>query len=289
MRCFVDVLDVELPDPFPRMTWAEAMRRYGSDKPDLRIPLELVDDLTTSCATRNSRFFRPGRRRRPGGGPEGARRRPSLSRKQIDDLAAYAVKYGARGLAWIKVNDPPPASKACSRRSPSSSTTEAVGGLIDRTGAGQGDLLLFGAGPSMPVVRLHGRGPAEGRARPGLVEEGWKPLWVVDFPMFEFDEDDQRFYALHHPFTAPTADDPDGLRSNPAEAVSRAYDMVLNGAEIGGGSIRIHDPEMQQAVFDVLGIAEAEARRASAFCWKPCATAVLRMAVSRSESTASPP
>ena len=259
-QVFVDVLDVELPDPFPRMTWAEAMRRFGSDKPDLRIPLELVD-VDDLVADSEFKVFagpaadvagRVAALKVPGGA--------GLSRKQIDDLAAHAGKYGARGLAWIKVNDATAGLEGLQSPIAKFLDEATAAGLLERTGAGQGDLLLFGAGPSMTVAAFMGAVRLKVGHDLGLVEDGWKPLWVVDFPMFEFDEDDRRYYALHHPFTAPTTDDPDGLRSNPADALSRAYDMVLNGAEIGGGSIRIHDPKMQQAAFDVLGIDETEAK-----------------------------
>lgn len=259
-RVFAEVLDVDLPDPFPRMTWADAMHRYGSDKPDLRIPLELVDvdDLVV-----NSEFKvfagpaaddqgRVAALRVPGGA--------ELSRKQIDELAAHASKYGAKGLAWIKVNDVSSGLEGLQSPIAKFLDESTATGVLERTDASDGDLLLFGAGPSMTVAAFMGAVRLKvGRDR-DLVEDRWAPLWVVDFPMFEFDEDDDRYYALHHPFTAPTADDPDVLRAQPADALSRAYDMVLNGAEIGGGSIRIHDPALQQAAFDVLGIDETEAK-----------------------------
>ncbi|MBY6205126.1 aspartate--tRNA ligase [Halomonas denitrificans] len=257
---FSDVLDVELADPFPRMTWAEAMRRYGSDKPDLRIPLELVDvddlvvesDFKVFSGPAADESGRVAALRVPGAA--------DLSRKQIDELAAHAGKYGAKGLAWIKVNVA--SAGLDGLQSPIAKFLDAptAAGILERTGAGDGDLLLFGAGPALTVAAFMGAVRLKvGRER-GLVEDGWRPLWVVDFPMFEFDEDDQRYYALHHPFTAPSEADPDALRAEPADALSRAYDLVLNGAEIGGGSIRIHDPALQQAAFDILGIDETEAR-----------------------------
>jgi aspartyl-tRNA synthetase len=262
---FAEVLDVALPDPFPRMTHAEAMRRFGSDKPDLRIPLELVD-VDEAVAGSEFKVFAG-----PAADPAGrvaALRVPGgaeLSRKQIDDYADYAGRHGAKGLAWIKVNEV--AAGADGVQSPIAKflDAEAIAGILSLTAAADGDLLLFGAGPSATVAAFMGALRLKVGHDRGLVEPGWKPLWVVDFPMFEFDVDDGRYYALHHPFTAPTAGSADSLRADPAAALSRAYDLVLNGAEIGGGSIRIHDPAIQQAAFDVLGIDEAEAGRRFGF------------------------
>jgi len=257
---FRDVLGVELPGPFPRMSWSEAMQRFGSDKPDLRIGLELV----TICDAVRSVEFKvfsgpandPGSRvvalRAPGAA--------SLSRKQIDEYAAYAARYGARGLAWMKVNDPAAGLKGVQSPIAKFLDEAAVQGILDATGAAAGDLLFFGADTRPVVNAFMGALRLKVGRDLDLVEPGWRPLWVVDFPMFEFDPDEQRYYALHHPFTAPAQPDPESLRASPAGAVSRAYDMVLNGAEIGGGSIRIHDPALQQAVFDLLGIDETEAR-----------------------------
>ena len=259
-QVFADVLDVELADPFPRMTWAEAMRRYGSDKPDLRIPLELVDIDDLVIESEFKVFAGPAAE---DGGRVAALRVPGgaeLSRKQIDELAAHAGKYGAKGLAWIKVNSSAAGLEGLQSPIAKFLDEATATGLLERTGAVDGDLLLFGAGPAMTVATFMGAVRLKVGHDRGLVEGRWAPLWVVDFPMFEFDDDDQRYYALHHPFTAPAADDPDALQAHPADALSRAYDLVLNGAEIGGGSIRIHDPAMQQAAFDVLGIDEAEAK-----------------------------
>ena len=262
---FADVLDVELADPFPRISHAEAMRRFGSDKPDLRIPLELVDVDDVVAGTEFKVFAGPAD---DPGGRVAALRVPGgaeLSRKQIDDYAAFAGRHGAKGLAWIKVNDA--AAGPDGLQSPIAKFFDAgtLESLLARTGAADGDLLLFGAGPATSVAAFMGALRVRIGHDRDLVEPGWRPLWVVDFPMFEFDEDDRRYYALHHPFTAPAAGSAEELRDAPAGALSRAYDMVLNGAEIGGGSIRIHDPAIQQAAFDVLGIDAAEAKRRFGF------------------------
>jgi len=257
---FREVLNVELSGPFPRMSWDEAMRRFGSDKPDLRIPLELVTicdqvrevEFKVFSGPANDPESRVAALRVPGGA--------RLSRKQIDDYSALAAKYGAKGLAWMKVNDR--AAGLDGLQSPIAKflDQDAASGIIDVTEAETGDLLFFGAGLKPTVAAFMGAlRLAVGRDF-DLVESGWRPLWVVDFPMFEFDPDEQRYYALHHPFTAPAEHDPDALRADPSAALSRAYDLVLNGSEIGGGSIRIHDSKLQQAVFDLLGIDENEAQ-----------------------------
>ena len=257
---FSEVLGVTLDDPFPRMSYAEAMQRYGSDKPDLRIGLELVDvdDLVADAEFKV--FAGPAA---DAGGRVAALRVPGgaeLSRKQIDDYAAFAGKHGAKGLAWIKVNDR--SAGVDGVQSPIAKFFDAptMSSILERSAAGDGDLLLFGAGPAPAVSAFMGALRVRIGHDRSLVEPGWKPLWVVDFPMFEYDDEDARYYALHHPFTAPAVAEGETLRRDPATALSRAYDMVLNGAEIGGGSIRIHDPSLQQAAFDVLGIDEAEAR-----------------------------
>jgi len=259
-QVFADVLEVDLPDPFPRMSWSEAMRRFGSDKPDLRIPLELVDVDELVGGSEFKVFAGPaadpnGRvaaLRVPGGA--------ELSRKQIDDYAALAARHGAKGLAWMKVNTPAGGVEGVQSPIAKFLDDATVDGIVARAGAEAGDLLLFGAGPALTVAAFMGAL----RLRVGhdreLVRPGWAPLWVVDFPMFEYDDEDARYYALHHPFTAPAVASPDALKDDPAGALSRAYDMVLNGAEIGGGSIRIHNPDLQQAAFDVLGIDADEAR-----------------------------
>ncbi|WP_024889378.1 aspartate--tRNA ligase [Luteimonas huabeiensis] len=252
---FKEVVDVDLAEPFPRMTWAEAMRRYGSDKPDLRIDLELVDvaeqvadsGFSVFAAAAADADGRVCALRIPGGA--------SLSRKQIDEYAAHAAKFGAKGLAYVKI------SEAGEVASPIQKFFDEArfAALLRHVGAGNGDLVFFGAGKYATVSDFMGAVRLKAGRDFGRVAEGWKPLWVTDFPMFEWDEEAQRYVALHHPFTAPAVDDIDDLRANARSAVSRGYDMVLNGNEIGGGSIRIHRPEMQSAVFELLGIGAEEA------------------------------
>jgi len=259
-QVFKDVLDVALPDPFPRMRWQEAMQRFGSDKPDLRIALELVDidDLVAESGFKvfagpaGDAGARVAGLRVPGGA--------ALSRKQIDDLAAFAGKYGARGLVWIKVNRAGAGINGVQSPIVKFLDDDTVDAVVRRCAAADGDLLLFGAGPKSTVAAFMGALRLKVGHDRDLVEPGWKPLWVVDFPMFEFDPADRRYYALHHPFTAPAVADGVALKADPGAALSRAYDLVLNGAEIGGGSIRIHEPRLQQAAFDVLGIDAGEAK-----------------------------
>ncbi|MGH8190186.1 MAG: aspartate--tRNA ligase [Rhodanobacteraceae bacterium] len=257
---FREVAGIELVDPFPRMTWQEAMTRYGSDKPDLRIDLELVD-LAAAVKHLEFKVFSG-----PANDPEGrvaALRVPGghdFSRKQLDDLAAYAAKFGARGLAWLKVEDA--GQGLAGVHSPVAKFLDdaTLAAVLEKTGAQSGDALLFGAGKWKTVSGFMGALRLKVARDRGLVAQGWKPLWVIDFPMFEYDEAEQRYFALHHPFTAPKVDDAAALAADPAHAVSRGYDMVLNGAEVGGGSIRIHRPEMQAAVFRLLGISDEQAR-----------------------------
>ncbi|WP_133000614.1 aspartate--tRNA ligase [Luteimonas arsenica] len=250
---FREVMGVEL-GAFPRMTWAEAMRRYGSDKPDLRIALELVD---VDAQVRDSQFkvftdaagvdgMRVCALRIPGGA--------ALSRKQIDEYAAHAAKYGAKGLAYAKLGEDGAVNSPVAKFFDEA----AFAALLQHVGAGKGDIVFFGAGAYNTVSDFMGAVRLKAGRDFGLVEDGWKPLWVTDFPMFEFDDEAQRYVALHHPFTAPAVDDIDDLRANARTATSRGYDMVLNGNEIGGGSIRIHRPQMQAAVFELLGIGADE-------------------------------
>jgi aspartyl-tRNA synthetase len=252
---FREVMQVEL-GAFPRMTYAEAMRRYGSDKPDLRIALELVDvaDLVQGSEFKvftdwaNAEGGRVAALRIPGGA--------TLSRKQIDDYAAHAAKYGSKGLAYVKLSESGEVSSPIAKFFDEA----AFAALLQTVGAGNGDLVFFGAGPYKAVSDFMGAVRLKAGKDFKLVAEGWKPLWVTDFPMFEWDEEDRRYVALHHPFTAPAVDDEAGLRATAATAVSRGYDMVLNGNEIGGGSIRIHRSSMQSAVFELLGIGAEEAQ-----------------------------
>lgn len=256
---FRDVLDVELPAPFPRMTYAEAMQRFGTDKPDLRISLELceVADLMESVEFKvfagpaNDPEGRVAALRLPGGG--------ELSRKEIDEYTDFVGRYGAKGLAYIKVNDAKAGRDGLQSPILKFLPDAAVSGIMERTGAGDGDLVFFGADKATVVNDALGALRVKLGKDRGLVADGWQPLWTVEFPMFEKDAQTKRWISLHHPFTAPAVDDLDRLKSAPGSVMSRAYDMVLNGSEIGGGSIRIHRREMQAAVFDVLGIGDDEA------------------------------
>jgi len=257
---FREVQGVELASPFPRLTYAEAMRRYGSDKPDLRIALELVDVAETvkSCEFKvftdwaGNPDGRVAALRLPGGG--------SLSRKQIDDCAAHAAKHGAKGLAWMRVDDLAKGREGVNSPIAKFLDDATLSALLQQTGAQSGDLVFYGAGPWKSVCDFMGALRLKVAKDAGLVADSWAPLWVTDFPMFEWDEDEKRYVALHHPFTAPRVDDIADLEKNAREAVSRGYDMVLNGNEIGGGSVRIHRSEMQSKVFDLLGIGRDEAQ-----------------------------
>jgi aspartyl-tRNA synthetase len=257
---FREVGGIELADPFPRMTWVEAVTRYGSDKPDLRIPGELVDiadavkqlEFKVFAGPANDPEGRVAVLRVPGGA--------DLSRKQLDDYAAHAAKFGAKGLAWLKVTGAAKGLDGVNSPIAKFLDQATLATILQKTAAQDGDALLFGAGKWKTVSEFMGALRLKVARDRGLVGEGWKPLWVTDFPMFEYDEAERRYVALHHPFTAPKVDDAAALADDPVHAVSRGYDMVLNGAEIGGGSIRIHRPEMQSAVFRLLGIDEDEAR-----------------------------
>ncbi|HRP87536.1 MAG TPA: aspartate--tRNA ligase [Gammaproteobacteria bacterium] len=257
---FRDVLGVELPDPFPRMSWHEAVARFGTDRPDLRNPLELVE-IADLVANVEFKVFAG-----PANDPQGrvtALRVPGgagLSRKEIDDYTAFVARYGARGLAYVKVNDAAGGRDGLQSPILKFLPDEAIAGILSRTGAATGDLVFFGADKAKVVNDALGALRDRLGADLGLLEGNWRPLWVVDFPMFEWDEGERRWFALHHPFTAPSVADADALRRDPGSALSRAYDMVLNGSEIGGGSIRIHDRAMQETVFELLGVREEEAR-----------------------------
>jgi aspartyl-tRNA synthetase len=257
---FREVLALELPQPFPRMSYAEAMRRYGSDKPDLRVALELVDvaDLVADCEFKV--FSAPAR---DAGGRVAALRVPgggAFSRKEIDDYAAFVTRYGARGLAYIKVNERARGRDGLQSPIIKFLSDAALAGILERSGAVDNDVIFFGADSAKIVSDALGALRLKVAQDLKLASEGFRPLWVVDFPMFEWDADARRWAAMHHPFTSPQTDDPDVLCENPGGALARAYDMVLNGSEIGGGSVRIFRQEMQSVVFGLLGIEPEEAR-----------------------------
>ncbi len=262
---FAQVLEEPLHAPFPRMTHVEAVQRFGIDRPDLRIPLELVElkDVMTSV---DFKVFSA-----PAADPHGrvvALRVPAggeLSRKEIDDYTAYVARYGAKGLAYIKVNDVAAGREGLQSPIVKFLPDEVIAAIVKRTGARNGDLIFFGADKAKVVNEALGALRVKLGHDRGLVERGWRPVWVVDFPMFEWDGKENRWVALHHPFTAPQVSDPETMAEDPGNCLSRAYDMVLNGTEIGGGSIRIHRPEMQQAVFKLLGIEEQEAKEKFGF------------------------
>ena len=261
---FKKELDVDLGE-FPRLTYAEAVRRFGIDRPDLRNPLELVEvadivkdaDFKVFAAPAVDPGGRVAVLRLPGGA--------SLTRGQIDTYTDFVGRYKAKGLAWIKVADRDGGRDGLQSPIVKFLSDEELEGILTACGAETGDILFFGAGSAKVVSESLGALRVRLGEDQGLIEAGWKPVWVVDFPMFEWDEDENRWQALHHPFTAPSVDSPEALEKAPGEALSRAYDVVLNGYEIGGGSIRIHRPELQSAVFDTLGIHEDEAKEKFGF------------------------
>ena len=258
---FKDAIEVELPEPFPRMTYAEAMRRFGSDKPDLRVTLELTEVTDAVQDVAFKVFSGPATT----GGRVAALRIPggaSLTRGEIDGYTEFVKIYGARGLAYIKVND---ASKLNEEglQSPivKNLHENALRTIIDRTNAQSGDLIFFGADKTKVVNDALGalRGKI-GHEKNYLNGQTWAPVWIVDFPMFEYSEEDKRWTACHHPFTAPKDGHEALLESNPAACLAKAYDLALNGWEIGGGSVRIHREEVQSKVFRALGIGAEEAQ-----------------------------
>lgn len=257
---FSELLNVALPNPFPRMTYAEAMSRYGSDKPDLRIDLELQDigdllkdvEFKVFASAANDAKSRVAVLRLPGGA--------DLSRKELDDYTKYVGNYGAKGLAYIKINDRHAGIEGLQSPIVKFLPAEVVEAILARTEATSGDILFFGADSTHVVNDALGALRLKLGHDRGLVKPGWRPLWVIDFPMFEKDKENVRWQAIHHPFTAPKVDSIEQLEADPGNCLSRAYDMVLNGTEAGGGSIRIHNPEMQYAVFRLLGITESEAK-----------------------------
>jgi aspartyl-tRNA synthetase len=257
---FRSVLRQELPNPFARLSYAEAMRRYGSDKPDLRVTTELVDvaDLVKGCdfkvfaAPANDPNGRVAALRIPGGG--------ALTRKQIDDYTAFVARYGAKGLAYIKVTDRAKGREGLNSPIVKFLDDAAVAGILGRTAAADNDLIFFGADRARVVNDALGALRLKVAQDLGQVAAGWQPLWVVDFPMFEHDDEAKRWVAMHHPFTSPKDLDAAALAASPGTAIAQAYDCVLNGSEIGGGSVRIHNQELQSAVFGMLGIAPEEAK-----------------------------
>jgi aspartyl-tRNA synthetase len=253
---FMKTLDVDLGD-FPRMPYAEAMKRYGSDKPDLRVSIELVDvkdllkevEFKVFSGPANDDNGRVAAICVPGGA--------ELSRKQIDQYTEYAGRYGAKGLAWVKVKEIGKGIEGVQSPIAKFLNNDIINEILVRTNAAAGDILLFGADSNRVVTDSLGALRLKVAEDRGLVEDAWKPLWVIDFPMFE--EDKGQMHALHHPFTAPQENDVEKLRAAPTETLSRAYDMVLNGCEVGGGSVRIHNQDIQAAIFDILGIEKQEA------------------------------
>ena len=257
---FKEVLDVDLSDPFPRMPYETAMQRYGSDKPDLRIPLELTElsdlmadvDFKVFAAAAQDPRGRVAALRVPDGG--------KLTRREIDGYTEFVGRYGAKGLAYIKVNDAAAGREGLQAPIVKFLPDEVLAKILTRTGAENGDLIFFGADTAKVVNDALGALRLRIGHDLGLINGAWAPLWVVNFPMFEWDEQERRWNALHHPFTAPRTDDPAEVRAHPERCLSRAYDMVLNGTELGGGSVRIHRQEMQSTVFELLGIGPEEAR-----------------------------
>ncbi|NBT28341.1 MAG: aspartate--tRNA ligase [Gammaproteobacteria bacterium] len=257
---FAETLSINLPDPFPRLTYAEAVRRFGTDRPDLRIPLELVDVADLMQDVEFKVFSTPARSngcrvavlRVPGGA--------ALSRQQIDGYTDLVKQFGAGGLAYIKVNQIDQGPEGLQSPILKFMPEAVVQEVLNRCGAADGDILFFGA----DRTRVVNDALSALRIRVGhdldLVEDGWQPMWVVEFPLLEEDPEAGRWVSLHHPFTAPHPDDLSALVTDPGNVRSRAYDMVLNGTEIGGGSIRIHQSEVQQQVFSALGFDEQEAK-----------------------------
>jgi len=264
---FREVLGAELPDPFPVLRYADAMLLYGSDKPDLRVPLKLAE-LTDLMHGVEFKVFRAAAElkdgriaglRVPGGGD-------ALTRKEIDDYTAFVAIYGAKGLAYIKVNDASKPGEAGLQSPIVKFLPEKVlRGILERTGAQNGDLIFFGADRAKIVNDSLGSLRARIGHEKGFAEAGWRPCWIVDFPMFEHDEEEKRWAAMHHPFTSPKDGHEQFFDADPGKALAKAYDVVLNGWEIGGGSVRIHRAELQQQVFRVLAIGEEEARRKFGF------------------------
>jgi aspartyl-tRNA synthetase len=265
-KLFKTVLGVELPDPLPRLTFKEAMSRYGSDKPDLRVTLELTEltdimkdvDFKVFSAPANAANGRVAALRIPGGG--------EITRGEIDAYTQFAAIYGAKGLAYIKVNDVAKGREGLQSPIVKNLHDAALKSIVERTGATDGDLIFFGADKAKVVNEALGALRAKIGHERGLVTgDAWKPLWVVDFPMFEYNEDEKRWDALHHPFTAPMDGHEELLENDPGKTLSKAYDIVLNGWEVGGGSVRIHRQDVQSKVFRALNISAEEAQEKFGF------------------------
>ena len=268
-KTFKNTLNVDLPDPFPVMDFATAMAKYGSDKPDMRVKLEFTE-LTEVMKDVDFKVF-SGAANMDGGRvvglrvPGGANENGGMPRSEIDAYTQFVAIYGAKGLAYIKVNEKAKGRDGLQSPIVKNIHDAALAQILERTGAQDGDLIFFGADKAKVVNDAIGAlrvkiGHSDFGRKNGLFEEAWRPLWVVDFPMFEFDEDANRWNALHHPFTAPKAGHEDFISTDPGKAIAQAYDMVLNGWELGGGSVRIHRADVQSKVFTALNIGEEEAR-----------------------------
>lgn len=271
---FKNAIGTDLPPAFPVMTHAEAMARYGSDKPDLRVKLELTE-LTDVMKNVNFKVFSTAANL-PNGRvvallvPGGAKEGSGMPRSEIDAYTQFVAIYGAKGLAYIRVNEKEKGSAGLQSPIVKNLSDEALTAILERTGAQNGDLIFFGADKARIVNDAMGAlrvkiGHSEFGQKNGLLEEGWKPLWVVDFPMFEYDEEAARWTAVHHPFTSPKDGHEDYLETDPARCLAKAYDMVLNGWELGGGSIRIHRQDVQSKVFRALKIDDEEAHEKFGF------------------------
>ena len=262
---FKKVLDIKLPSPFPRISYQEAMNRYGSDRPDMRNPLELINisdlmktvDFKVFSGPANMEDGRVAALNVPGGS--------SLTRKAIDDYTTYVSQFGAKGLAYIKVNDIALGREGLQSPILKFLPDDVVKNIIERTKTMSGDLIFFGADKTKIVNDALGSLRHMLGHDLNLLKDKWAPVWIIDFPMFEYNNEEQRWESLHHPFTSPNTDDIESIKKDPGGAISRAYDLVMNGIELGGGSIRIHDAEMQKAVLGLLGIKKEEAQEKFGF------------------------
>ncbi len=287
-RMFKDAAGIDLPEPFPVMRYDEAMRDYGVDKPDLRVPLKLAE-LTDAMNDVDFKVF-SGPANAPGGrvvalnGPGGG----ALTRGEIDAYTEFVKALGAKGLAYIKVNEKAKGAEGLQSPIVKNLHAKALAAILERSGAADGDLIFFGADQSIRCNAYMGALRQKVGHDRKLATKEWKPLWVVDFPMFEFDEDSKEWKARHHPVTSPKDGHEAHIGAAPEKAYAKAYDLVLNGWEIAGGSVRIHRQEVQQKVFEALRSARSSSAPNSASCSTRCNTARRRTAASRSASTASP-